>query len=297
MNSKNSLTVKLAGGLGNQLFKFCAGIKIAGEIQKNLVGDISWFKYFPRSSGVVETRDFGLAYFPNLRNFDFVQSRNPVLQKKKSQFMKRCPNVIRRQLGFFTERDFSLLENYKRAKILEGNFEDTRFLPQTEQLMHLLAFPKSKSEWLNSSYTEYKPEKSIAVHIRRRDYDRLPHIYDLLTVDYYIEAVEYLNSRLGDLPITLFSDDIPAALHWIGKSVRVTKKVEVPSSIHSGEILQLLSSFSGLVTAHSTFSWWAGKLGSINGTCREVVMPSRFLRSETKPIERLIVSGWRVIEV
>jgi hypothetical protein len=53
-----------------------------------------------------------------------------------------------------------------------------------------------------------------------------------------------------------------------------------------------MSNYSTLITANSTFSWWAGYIGFLRGNMTQISMPKRFLaNSKLDPAKHLVHRG------
>ena len=137
-------------------------------------------------------------------------------------------------------------------------------MPSNPEIAELLEFPNKKSEWFSHLEKEILNDSIIAIHVRRGDYLNFPEIYDVLSPNYYSEGVKTLLHSLGNSKIWLFSDDLDGAHEWLKGHLPNIRKIETPNSIRPGEVLRLMSLASGIVAAHSTFSWWGAWLGVPN---------------------------------
>jgi hypothetical protein len=291
-----ALRVKLSGGLGNQLFKTLFGIKLSMNTKKRLTIDTSWYDFFSDSTGKVQTRKLEVNYFPELRKLNFVKSGLPAFDKRLSQIARRTPSFFRKTIGYVTDSEANHSFSIASARILDGNFEKIELLPADSILCELLAFPIDKSDWL-MRYEEGLGANFIALHVRMGDYRNLPEIYGFMSQDYYARAVPKIQEILNCEKVVLFSDDIDSAINWLQDKVEISDYVQPGTQTNSAETLRLMSTAKGLVMAHSTFSWWAAKIGTLNQTCNEVVMPSRFLSYEANVKHRLHYPKWHTIEV
>lgn len=296
MKKQEKLVVRLSGGLGNQLFKLMAGVKLSETLGKELAVDISWFRYFHDKHGRVHERHFELDYFPNLSNFEYFTSRNLFFNKKCYQIARRLPTKLLKEIGFVSEENFPFQKGITKARFMDGRFEDLRFMPSANRMKELLTYAEPKSDWLQERLKAFGRE-FIALHIRTGDYLKLPLIYGFLTSHYYTAAISQVIERLGDLPVVLFSEDLEVALELLKGKVNFDFIQGPEAGISSGETLQLMSLGVGVISAHSTFSWWAAMLGKINGTTEVVTVPSRFLESDDPGVHRLRPEDWLVIQV
>lgn len=118
-------------------------------------------------------------------------------------------------------------------------------------------------ETFNTLYgiPEYNPLTTGFIHVRRADY-LLPHakMYNL-QVNYYNEAIQYIEERCPGIDWIVISDD----LAWCKKQKWSTKVV--PNFYDCDDELKvfwtMLNCRAGAIIANSTFSYWAAMAGSM----------------------------------
>ena len=114
--------------------------------------------------------------------------------------------------------------------------------------------PSAGAYAIRSTFSQPEPLDSIAVHIRRGDYIDLGCA---LPDSYYSRAIDLLTSKVGPLPVCVFSDD-PA----IGTG-----------NSPEGDLIAMAACRHHVIS-NSTFSWWGAFLGE---RPRQVVIaPSRW---------------------
>jgi Glycosyl transferase family 11 len=295
----STLTVKLRGGLGNQLFKVLAGIAFARKLESKLIVDTTWYKPQFFAGGLVSHRSYGLDYFPYLeKEFSFQSlGRYYSIDRRIGQLARKIDNRISSRFGYITDENYSKLKEGLKSYTLDGNFENLRLLPKDEDLKKLLAFPSTISPWYEEYQSKLGHSNYISVHVRRGDYLNLPDIYDVLTPNYYYQAVELVREKIGQLPIVLFSDDTVGAVDWLSKKVKIDEVVRNDDDVSAGEVLRLQSLGRGIVAAHSTFSWWSAKIGTLLGSTECVVLPNRYFRDPLVQTNDLLVKNWLQVEV
>ena len=294
---RSRIEVKLTGGLGNQLFKSMAGYQLALRHSSELVLDTTWYSY-PRSvADLVSPRKIEIDYFDQLK-VKWSTSRLPArVHMHSGQLFRRFPASLRTRFGYITDGDIEELDISKsKVRSLDGSFENLELLPSSEILRQVLQFPQTKSPWLVKMLNRVLVENPIAIHVRMGDYLNLPEIYGVLKPSYYLDSLEAIGAG-AQSTIWLFSDEPLKAKEWLKSLPHEVQVIDVPDSVRVAEVLRLMSNCRSLVTAHSTFSWWAGLLGTIFGTNQEVVMPSRFLANQTTNDCKLIVPNWKVLPV
>ena len=295
----SELRVKVSGGLGNQLFKVLSAIEFAKKLDCNLSLDISWYNRRRKQNDPVSSRKFEINSFPELtKAFELYPRTGPSeLDFRLGQLFRRLDTRISAKFGYITDTNYTKVKSGEKNYVLDGNFENWRLLPPDAELKTLLRFSQQKSEWFHQNYKLIGMSKFIAIHIRRGDYLRLPGIYDVLTPNYYLKSIGIAREEVGNLPIVLFSDDSQGALRWISNKFEVD--LVVPNALNESpvEILELMSTATLIVCAHSTFSWWSAKIGTITNTTTRVILPSRFFSNDNQTNHNLKPPGWIIVDV
>jgi hypothetical protein len=296
---ESNLRIRLSGGLGNQLFKSLVGLNFSMLTSSIPSLDLTWYGMSRKTGELVSNRKFELDYFSDLHEKFIVDPnlRFPRIDWKLGQFARRFNSKAMARLGYFTDKNIMSIKKGQRRYILDGSFENWSLLPNTTLLKELLEFPNQKSDWLESVQGRFLKSEFVGIHIRRGDYLNLPHIYDVLSPSYYQRALQEMEDVVGDLPRVLFSDDPTGAIGWLDQRIKFDEVVRPPKEVPTGDVLQLMSKSTGLVAAHSTFSWWAARIGTINGTTRHVIIPNRFFKEESLLENDLLVPGWTALEV
>ena len=105
----------------------------------------------------------------------------------------------------------------------------------------------------------------VAIHVRRGDYLLFAHQYpNLMETDYYKEAMKEF-----DKPFIVFSDDIA----WC-KEQEIFKGCEFSEGKDEMQDFNLMASCRGIITANSSYSWWAAYLGDKD---KKVICPRQEL--------------------
>ena len=138
-----------------------------------------------------------------------------------------------------------------------------------------------------------EPPHSVAVHVRRGGYlkQKNAQIHGVLAGTYYLRSLEIL-ADCGSLgQVFVFSDanatDSLRTMNWPTGN----KFVEPPLTSSALENLLAMPHASTVITANSSFSWWAGLLAR----CRSgstVVAPNSWFRESRRSAEGLIPDEW-----
>jgi hypothetical protein len=137
------------------------------------------------------------------------------------------------------------------------------------------------------------PEATVAVHVRMTDYRVQVPLGDnpdggwLLPRSYYRDALEAIGPGVK---VALFSDEPDAAAEYIGRPPDYLSR--------SGDArldFLMMSSCKYMITANSTFSWWAAWLNSAPEPV--ILAPKYFLGRNLREWypRDIAVEGWRYV--
>ena len=269
-----NVRVRITGGLGNQLFKFFHGYKLAQHFNVDLTLDTSWYKSQNLRNSKVSVRKFDLNFFPEIGNFK-VHNSNFV-------FGDRWLELIERRLGSSFQK---LLDVYSESniwdktsppRVIYGNFEKLNYLPDPQIICKFLISPSTSSPKFKSISEILCRDEVAVLHIRRGDYLNLPDIYDVLDKNYYSAGLKNIESIQKLSNLIVFTDTENLQLPWLKEISSNYQIIGPESNFSSAETMLLMSHSKNLICANSTFSWWAAYLGTITYRTKNVVIPSRF---------------------
>jgi hypothetical protein len=217
--------IRLCGGLGNQLFQYAFG-KAQQVNGIDVQFDLSWY-----NKGYTPIRLYRLDKFNTELTIGNLIKNQKIIKEK----------------GF----------NLNLLKIDKCNFLGYwQYLPYLKEVLSIL----KKEIWIKKEfYTDQfcilkeriTINDSIGVHVRRGDY--LNKGWRVIPFNYYLEAISKLK---GDLFI--FSDDI----EWCTEHFKSSYFNREVTFINEEDFIEfeLLKLCKHIITANSTFSWWAALL-------------------------------------
>lgn len=257
--------VEMTGGLGNQLFKWSNGLRVAQELNATLIINTSFYarlKHSPKTS----SRIFELSEIPQINQTFFQFKRRGFLNPRleKLGIATKLVNVVNEQLLRTTgDRPYS---------IIKGNFEALQYLPNRD-LVRSMFQSIQRSDWLMRHEELIAQNQVIAIHVRLGDFLKFPETYNILSEKYYLEAVKIAHKQFPNAVLWLFTDDLHLAQKHFANLVSKVDMIFGDSSIPPREVLYLMSMANAIVCANSTFSWWASFLAKAETFS---VIPSRF---------------------
>jgi hypothetical protein len=230
------ITIKLMGGLGNQMFQYAYGFALAKHKKTNLSLDMSFFSEKKTAT---------------LRIFELEQLC--ITQKNIGQkpFLTKIPKIGNRLKPFL---------NY-----FEGYFQNEKYFTDYAEDI--------RKEFQFKENLQIPDGNTIAIHIRRGDYVKFADIHLVCTPAYYENAIAYIQSNVENPVFYVFSEDLEWVRQNINipsNSVFVNYYANAPSS-HD---MQFMSLCKHQIISNSSYSWWAAWLNKNPG--KIVVAPDKW---------------------
>jgi hypothetical protein len=283
------VTVRVQGGLGNQLFQVAAGYFVSRLNNQNQMRlDVTRIPF-----GTDATRRFEVGQF-NLFPSEFRTSiEGEGVAKIAQMFPRNFGSLIirgyswfdrsfSRNVGDFFEDDESAesLESIGSNSVLHGYFNNFAIVEKAESLgfSRNLELRFDPSNWLSNYLNNTDFDETLALHIRLGDYLKFPHIFGSLSEKFYLDCIEQL--EVGpESRIIIFSDQPNKVANLLPKisSWKKTQIFRQPNLGASFETFYLMSKFRKIACANSTFSMWAAWFNDVEGTSKLVSVPSPYL--------------------
>jgi len=277
------VTVRLSGGLGNQMFQYALGRTIAHRQGTSLALDVSSFPDRKR-------RQYSLGVFKIVEKF---APGGPPRQTRLRDLGLRLglPGFTR----ILRERSFpfdpSVLEASGKV-YLKGYWQSEKYFKEIEDIIrHEFCF-KSEPDEENAAMAEkVKAVTSVCVHVRRTDKANSPSsmkIHGTCPVEYYRNAAAWVSSQTSNSHFFVFSDEPD----WARANLELPGPTTFVS--HNGldkgyEDLRLMALCRHHIIANSTLSWWGAWLSNSGGV---VVAPKKWFKIEGKDTRDLIPERW-----
>lgn len=255
-----AITIEPAGGLGNQLFHWAAGWSLARAKGVRLVADTVHYVCPLARSWELDSFDSGI---------DATTSSSRREQRLRNR-LASLPGATR---WFVTDRSSRVSPPASRISSrarLRGYFQNASFFAAyAEDIRERVRTISHPSPWFLETAARLKGMESfIGIHVRRGDYIHLPQ-HGVLPHSYYKAAVEQLVPDAPPGTPVIVTTDEPNELLWVS-GLAPGSRCEIlrpPPESRPIESLILLSMARYLVTANSTWSWWAGFVGNAQTVC------------------------------
>jgi hypothetical protein len=257
----------LAGGLGNQLFRFIAGLNFSSFTSTKLVLNTSWYSSNRNGRNGLTFRK------PDLLNFENI--------KLKYEIRTNCfPNMFLTQFSILNRlrlkrmtighADFPYLRLNKNY--LFESFESVDYFPKFINFDNLFDFPIDSPHEINTYHATIDELEPIIVHLRAGDHLLFPHIYRILEPEYFVKSIDLIKSRYGDRPIWLLSDDLEYSVNYL-KGVQFDDFLNFSSLVDAVQVLKLCSKARFFIGCESNLSWWIYYFSINNEYLIQAVLP------------------------
>lgn len=290
------IVLNLQGGLGNQLFQFFAGLEIALRTGSNLKINTTYITK-GISTNVVDLQDIQLPFehlltWTSRSRSAFYFGRIWAGLSKSSILLRLVDRYVLKNFRSQTVGWDSEVDKVTIPVRLSGYFQTYRhFYRLTSKNASLSLNLKHPSDKYLNYKTEIEKIRPIVLHIRRGDYVCYQDYYGLLSTDYYASALNFLSNFLDskETSIWVFTDDLALTAETLtdalGYSVRV---IDVERNLSASETLLLMSKGSAIISANSTFSYWALMQSSPDSI---KIVPETWYQNSLDPVD-LIPSDW-----
>lgn len=288
--------IQLDGGLGNQLFQYALGRRLAYDRNVELLFDLSLLQS-AQSNRQYKLNNFCVrgrpATLQEVENFYFHQRRG--LAHYVDVFIQRIMPYYQRRIVYerssgFDPHIFSVSSNVA----LCGYWQSEKYFADIRSLLLEDLQLAEPFDMLNQRlYEQICSTDSVSLHVRRGDYATNPKanlVHGVLPLGYYQRAMKKIEETVKSPHYYVFSDDIS----WTRSHVWTENItfVEQNGSQKDYFDLALMSACKYHILANSSFSWWAAWLCSYPK--KKVLAPHNWYRAEID-ISDLIPPGWEAL--
>lgn len=288
--------VKLIGGLGNQLFQYAAGRRLAYVHGAELKWDVTGLNN-PNGRTV---RHYELGPFEVSQT---LASHREIAEYAHTD-VSRLAGIVHRIMGKGVKRPKSYVKeahyhfdsriiDLPDGVYLDGYWQSERYFGDITEMIRKDASITTPLEGRNAELSQkIVGSQAVSLHVRRGDYVTNPvtnQVHGTCTLDYYARAVTYMAERVSQPVFFIFSDD----LEWVREHLILQYPVHYVD--HNGalrcyEDLRLMSLCRHHIIANSSFSWWGAWLNPKPD--KIVVAPQRWFNNYDVDTRDLCPAGW-----
>jgi hypothetical protein len=264
------VVIQLDGGLGNQLFQYCAGFVFSQMTGRQLVLDNTRTRMgnFVRNRLNANMTIFGAIPLIKSR---YKIIKNPYIHPflsinslaRKVPFYRSSITFVdlaeSGNIGTTIKSDDLLSCDTKKSQIrLRGYMQSWNIVKESLNLGFLKTLDLDKEINISSKLVDPGPiQNAIAIHFRLKDYSDKGN--DLtLPLSFYRNAIELAEEKYFDSPLWYFTDDIEMLTKFLPETL-LEKATEIigPESASDIDTFLLISKAKCIVMGNSSFSYWA----------------------------------------
>jgi hypothetical protein len=261
MKKSNDLSVRLFGGLGNQLFQYFAGLDLSLKAGSRLKVDARWIEA-SYSQDESDIRDFRFLIDTAIITENESGEINFKLERLKTKFASKSQAAAKFfSLNVPNNPGFVEIDNLEPGVELRGYFQSYKYFENVNKNVTVQDWSlKNEPQLFLETRRELDSTPFIAIHVRGGDYLNRTNIYHKLESKYYLESLENLRSVIGNMKAIVFSDDVAYAKNLFDSDAGLEFLSQ--DGLRASEAMILISLAKGIIIANSTFSYWAAMINS-----------------------------------
>lgn len=268
---------KLMGGLGNQMFQYATGYALSQHHQTELGVDISFLNQ--ETGGQYTKRDFEL----NVFNTAITTVSKEELHTFLTTYYSRTNRFLNSSLPYVFKKHYFLEKGHQYHPdifktstnvFLSGFWQSENYFSKyREQLLNIFTF---KSDYLKGIDNELKlisNSNSVSLHVRRGDYienKNANSFHGVCSLDYYEQALLYLENLNSEMEVFIFSDDI----EWCKQNLKLKHGHHYVDNNSVYKDFFLMKNCKHNIIANSSYSWWAAWLNT--NPSKMVIAPKKW---------------------
>lgn len=285
--------VTLKGGLGNQMFQYAAGLRLAKRHGTKLKIDMSWYSKH-QSPDSPALREYELDCFSFKPSFasraDLARIDTPPHSLKRRAYRK-----VAGPIKLFREAEtadfFPEVLRAPNNSCLEGFWQSEEYFKDIEKFVRKdFTFSSPLNGKNRAIAEEIKKAMSVSLHVRRGDYVSHPDLaamHGMANLDYYKAAIKRLAAKIPDPHFFIISDDP----EWCKKNIKLDfQTTYIDHNTRGFEDMRLMSLCKHHIIANSSFSWWGAWLDSKPDAL--VYAPKKWFNDPKMSTEKRFPKSW-----
>jgi|APSaa5957512535_1039671.scaffolds.fasta_scaffold37831_2 hypothetical protein len=256
------IITRVMGGLGNQMFQYAIAKSIAKKNNDEFKLDLSFysnqdFRQYELDRFLIKGSVATSAGCAKLRGNEGLVYK---VKKRLGFKMQRPKSYVFEHELYATKFQKHIFENTE-SMYLDGYWQNEEYFKNIHnEIFQDFTLKNSLNREVKKLLKEIKTSCSVSLHVRRGDYMQNIHtnsVHGTCGLEYYQEAVKYMQEKFKSSIFYIFSDDI----NWCKENFEfVESKVFVDNTKSAFDDLELMKNCKHNIIANSTFSWWGAWL-------------------------------------
>lgn len=282
--------MRLLGGLGNQMFQYALGRRLAHDRATSLKLDTGWFGTDPARTYRLDNFRIQatIATPEEVADYTRLRQLHPRLRWLERMVLPR--EKLIRENGF--PFDPAIIAGPKAA-YLDGYWQTERYFDTIAAMIRADFQPvEPLSPRRQDIIAAMGAGTAISVHVRRGDYVANAHTlayHGTCSPEWYRAAMTRMVEGLNDPRFFAFSDDP----EWTRANLPGDWPITFINPDTDGrefEDMHLMAHCRHHITANSSFSWWGAWLNP--AVDKRVIVPARWFDQATSDTRDLIPASW-----
>ena len=290
---RNFITIRVVGGLGNQLFGAIFGLFASSHSGLNLKIDGTFVGFGSNPTRKLEINQFDFRPFEIL--FKGVSEPRKSLINRSEIARKAKGRVLRIYKRSISENQVESSFVFKPGQKFTGYFHTWEFADKLFELYPKFQLElKEKSSIFIQIENDLQKARPICVHVRLGDFLIHKDKYSFLPQSYFLAAIKVIRETHPNSEVWIFVEsESELAKYYPVLKESAKRIIDQSFDCTDAEIFSILSSSKFLVTSNSTFSLWAAWFVEKSGSL--AIVPN-FGSSEDSNT-RLLDGRWDSINV
>jgi len=291
-----TVTTRLLGGLGNQMFQYAAARALADRAGCELLLDVSEFATYHLRRYELDTLRVRARVLPAASEQTVALATTPLVRKGRAVWRKLFPARVEQGVPVYREKSFAfdrgLLEQ-RPPVLLEGYWQSERyFLDAAVAIRRDFSVIEEPDAANRAVLQRMQGTTAVSLHVRRGDYVTNPTAaayHGTCSPEYYRQAVEHIAQRCGPVTLFVFSDD----QDWVRAHMpfaHPTVHVDTNPPDRGVWDMHLMKHCRHHIVANSSFSWWGAWLNPAPD--KIVAAPRRWFTDPAIDTSDLIPAAW-----
>ena len=268
MNKK--IIVRIAEGIGNQLFIYAYAYALSKTIGYNL--------FIDNTSGYFQKKNQVRSYQLDKFNIDIYLSEqkyrfDTLPLNLKRNLLKKIDFFKKNKLFLFETTDNNKLTeyndiskiNFSNLVYLEGNFETEKYFKNFKNILKSKFTIKDKYIDKNNKFIEHlKNCNSVSISVRQNRYSERgiidndkSFIFTKNTIDYIYKSVSFFKKKISNPKFFIWSDDFKNLRNYFNESEFTFVENETNKSLNDFNLFRYSKHF---IVGPTSFHWWGAWL-------------------------------------
>lgn len=286
--------VRIAGGLGNQMFQYAFLRSLEKHYGETVLADIRHFDSKIMHNGFelqdIFNIDCAIAdngqisqYSRNLKSYRISRVIRKIFPNKKTEFVEISSSKFNPEV--FSHNDKVYFEGYWQC---EKYFLEIENIIRTD-----FTFAQPLTSENRDFICKSQNYDTVSVHIRRGDYLKHPLYKGICDLSYYSESIKYIKNKVQSPYFVIFSNDITWCKEHILPLLNDDRHtfVDWNTGSESYNDMRIMSHCSHNIVANSSFSWWGAWL---NNNPNKIVIAPKCWDNKSKEHD-ILCKSWILI--